>query len=236
MARGGRSAPCKGHAERELAELQNNRLTFSQLTRILSQKITQSRQNRIPHLSRCMANTIGLVEVLNRWVPIVLGLILDPWSECSPCVSMGTTYWPKARRPPARSRLMYCNHANAYVRDSYPMGIAADILQDPLRSSKGPFGVDDPILGVELLHEVLEARRCPAFLRFLPPDEVLLRVGLTQDVEKLPRKTSPKVLTGKRNVRGVGTSAYPLKRERHQEPGRGGGNEAATVDPRCARP
>jgi hypothetical protein len=74
---------------------------------------------------------------------------------------------------------------NAVVRDCYPMGIAANILQYLLGAGKGALGVDDPILGVELIHEALEALGGPELLRFLPPGETLLRVGLTQGIEKL---------------------------------------------------
>jgi hypothetical protein len=89
----------------------------------------------------------------------------------------------------------------AVVRDGYAMGIAAAILQDLLRSGKGPLGVHDPILGVELLHEALEALGDPEVLRLLPPDEVLLRVGLTQGVEKLPAEDLAQGLDRKEKVR-----------------------------------
>lgn len=108
---------------------------------------------------------------------------------------------------------------NAVVRDGHPMGRAAAILQDLLRPGKGPLGVHDPILGVEPIHEAWEARGGPEFLRLLPPDEVLLCVGLPQGGEKLATKDLAQGLNRQETVRVAWHPGRPLGGEgatRHQ--------------------
>ncbi len=58
--------------------------------------------------------------------------------------------------PGAESYFPVCHAHQPLVGDGYPVGVAADILEDVLRSAKGLFGIDHPFLASEFSYEAAE--------------------------------------------------------------------------------
>jgi len=61
--------------------------------------------------------------------------------------------------PPTERNLSVLELEDSVIADGYPVGVSAQVLQDPLGSIKGRLAIDDPLLVVELPPEDLEGTR-----------------------------------------------------------------------------
>jgi hypothetical protein len=72
---------------------------------------------------------------------------------------------------------------DAVVGDGDPVRVAAEIAEDVLGAAKGRLGVDDPLLGVELLLEGLPGQRMGELGRGACEVELALAICLVQRVD-----------------------------------------------------
>ena len=57
---------------------------------------------------------------------------------------------------PEEGNLAVLEGEDAVIRDGDPMGISAEVLQDPVGAVERRFAIDDPLIMVEVLQEGLE--------------------------------------------------------------------------------
>ena len=81
--------------------------------------------------------------------------------------------------------MVFGNVDLALVGDRDAMGVAGEVLQDVLRTGEGRLAIDDPVLGAELIDQILKTYRMPK----LPEGSVELElrgpIGALQEVDEL---------------------------------------------------
>lgn len=84
----------------------------------------------------------------------------------------------------------------AVIGDGDPVGVAAEVFEDLLRATEGPFGIDDPFCSIQLVHEMGEQGWVGQLLACCGECELSIVVSPTQGIEELATEQRAEDLTG----------------------------------------
>src|ERR1700751_6091021 len=90
--------------------------------------------------------------------------------------------------PPAEADVLSVEGDEAVVADGHAVGVTAEVAQDMFRSSEGRLSVDVPVLLLQLVDQLLEARRITEISGWTTAMKQALAVELAESDEELLAK------------------------------------------------
>jgi len=88
--------------------------------------------------------------------------------------------------PPEEGNLAVSDGEDAVITDGDPMGISAEVLQDPLGAIEGRFAIDDPLFMLELPPEGLEVCGIFEMTEMGGKDKITSLKAIFEEVKELP--------------------------------------------------
>jgi hypothetical protein len=87
--------------------------------------------------------------------------------------------------PPEEGNVAVSDGKDAVITDRDPMGISAEVLEDPLGAIEGRFGIDDPLFMVEMPQEGFEVSGILEMTEIGGKDKIASLEAIFEEVQKL---------------------------------------------------